>query len=309
MVWRNPPRGGEYLYRLTRNGTPGSRKERSLGPRSAETERLFDDFHRGREQAMQSVRSLSDRLEQQARLNRALDLGRVPDPTSRILRRLHAENLLGGTLVVAGTNALYAYEAAAGVHIGSDLLATGDLDILFDARAKLKLSFAREPPQRIMDILTAVDRSFRRQKQPHQAVNDSGFFVDLIKPTPRPPWRPEREEIGTGDLTAVMIDNLRWMESAPKFEAVAIGTDGAPVPMACADPRAFALYKLNMGKHDRTRDPVKRQRDVLQAEVVAQLVRDTLPQLRFTPEQLRSFPLHVVAREREALDPFFSGLP
>ena len=277
-----------------------------MGLRAPETERLHEEFHAGRDEAELAVETLSTKLRRQARLNRALDLGRVPEITSRILRRFHRENLLGGTLVVAGTNAIYAYEAAAGVHVASDLLATADLDILLDARAKLKFSHDGRQPGRVIDILASVDRTFRSVSNRHRAVNNNGFMVELIKPEPRPPWRAEREGLGEGDMAAAMIANMRWIESAPKFDTVAIGTDGAPVPMTAPDPRAFSVYKLNMGTRDPTRDPLKRKRDVQQAEIVASIVRDYLPQLPFSDDQLKNFPKEIVDHARTRLDPFFS---
>jgi hypothetical protein len=102
-----------------------------------------------------------------------------------------------------------------------------------------------------------------------------------------------------------MIANMRWIADAPKFDTVAIGVDGLPVPISCADPRAFALYKLHMGTNDPTRDPVKRRRDTLQAGLVARLVRDYMPGLEFSPRQWKCFPSEVVSRASVVLDPFF----
>ena len=305
MAWRSPRGNGDYLYRIVGDGSPGVRKEKSLGPRSVETEGLFLAFHEGREAAKADLASITDRLQRQSRINRALDLGRVPVVTSRVLRRLHAENLLGGTLVVAGTNALYAYEAAAGVHVGGELLATGDLDIMFDARARLKLTIEGEVPRRIIDVLRLADTSFAQVPEAHRAVNRDGFFVELIKPAPTPPWKAEREGLGNGDMKAAMIANMRWVANAPKFSAVAIGEDGLPVPITCADPRAFALYKIHMGTRDPMRDPLKRRRDTLQAVVVARLVAEQMPALTFSAEQWKCFPAEVVARGAAAIDPFF----
>jgi hypothetical protein len=39
--------------------------------------------------------------------------------------------------MVIGTQALYAYEAAGGAHFLLELLASGDVDLLYDARKKL----------------------------------------------------------------------------------------------------------------------------------------------------------------------------
>ena len=65
-------------------------------------------------------------LSEQARLNKAVDLGWVPVIAAHVLRRLHREGLLGRNVFIVGTNAIYAYEAAAGVFVERDLLAQKD---------------------------------------------------------------------------------------------------------------------------------------------------------------------------------------
>lgn len=305
LSWKGQ-HGGEYLVRIFDDPQTTVRKMRSLGRRSPETEKVFSEFRLGREEAKQRLESLTARLQEQARLNRAVDLGRVPVLAARVLRRLHREGLLGQNVHVAGTNAIYAYEAAAGVFVERDLLATGDLDILLDAKAKLRLTVEGDEPKRLVDVLKSVDRSFEPlADRRHCAVNKDGYFVDLIKAEPNPPWRNEREGFGDGDLRASMIQNMRWISNAPRFSTVAVGEDGQPVPMSCPDPRAFALYKLWMGTNDPTRDPVKKLRDVMQAHAVAEIVHNYIPQLPFEAEQMKFFPRKVVDLGSEIEDPFF----
>jgi hypothetical protein len=93
MVWRSPRGSAEYLYRIAGDGTSARRKEKSLGPRSPETEWLHATFVEGRDSAKADLDAINNRLHRQSRINRALDLGRVPLVTARVLRRLHAENL------------------------------------------------------------------------------------------------------------------------------------------------------------------------------------------------------------------------
>lgn len=305
-------RSGRYLVKTFVDPNTGTRKARSLGPRSSQTERIYEDFQRGRGEAKATAASLRQTIASQARLNQAIGIARVPDLPSRILRRLDREGLLGRNLFVAGTNAIYAYEAAAGVFVERDLLATGDLDILYEARARLKLTMEGSEPRGVLKILKATDRSFRPTEEgSFRAANNQGYLVDLIKAAPSPPWREEADGIGAGDLTASPILNMRWVANAPRFQAVAVGEDGAPVPMACPepmacpDPRAFALYKLWMATHDPTREPVKRARDRAQAEAVATIVHEWMPHLPFEPEHLTCFPLKVIEAARTQIDSFF----
>lgn len=68
-----------------------------------------------------------------------MGLGRVPTTAARILRDLDERDLLGHQLFVVGTNALFAYEARAGVRFAAELIATGDVDLPFDYRRRLSL--------------------------------------------------------------------------------------------------------------------------------------------------------------------------
>lgn len=305
LVWQTQG-PGRYLVKYLNDSKAGQRKTRSLGPHSAETERLYEEFQRGRDEARTTAASLRQRIAAQARLNEAVGIARVPDLPARILRRLDREGLLGRNVFVVGTNAIYAYEAAAGAFVERDLLATGDLDILYDARARLKLAVDGSEPRGILKILKATDRSFQPVGDgSFRASNDQGYFVDLINATPSPPWRDEADSIEAGDLAAASILNMRWVANAPRFQAVAIGEDGAPVPIACPDPRAFALYKLWMATQDPSREVVKRARDRAQAEAVAALVRERMPNLPFEPEHLTCFPLEAINVARAQVDSFF----
>jgi Nucleotidyltransferase len=58
-----------------------------------------------------TIKAVARRLDHMAQVNRALGLGRMPTIAARILRELDREGLLGAHIIVAGANALYAYEA------------------------------------------------------------------------------------------------------------------------------------------------------------------------------------------------------
>jgi hypothetical protein len=303
MSWKEVG-GHTYLVKTFSDPVSGVKKMTSIGPRSPETEQILAEFQRYKAEAKERFEALNRRLAEQARLNKAVIIGRVPTIAAKVLRRLHRTGLLGHNVFVTGTHALYAYEAAAGVMVDRDLTATGDLDLLMEARAKLRLSISGLPAGGLIGLLREVDRSFVKQGT-FSALNRDGYGVDLIKATPTPPWLDETSGFGSEDLEAAAIPNMRWIQHSPKFEAVAIGEDGFPVPIACPDPRAFALYKLWMATNDPDRDPVKRPRDRAQAEVVASIVHSYLPQLAFQPEHLRCFPQAAIDLGRDRVDPFF----
>ena len=299
MGWKRQ-NGQDYLVRQLSTG--GVRKARGLGLRSPETEHVLDEFRKGKDAAREAVERTGDRLDLFARLNRALDLARVPLPAAKIARALERGGLLGSKLFLVGTHAIFAYEAAAGVFVDNSMLATGDLDVLLDARARLRLRADEDVPS-LLDVLRSADRSFEPvHHQGFRAVNADGYYVDLIKAPPHDViFSTEPDSLGgASDLHASHVPNMRWVANAPRFTATAIGADGYPVPMACPDPRAFALYKLWMGTSDPTRDPAKRARDVAQAHAVAEIVNDHLPALPFEPEHLTCFPRRATKLGEEA---------
>jgi hypothetical protein len=272
----------------------------SLGPRSPETESVKERYTTQRTRLRQRATRLKSRLKAMDKINRAYGLGRVPAISAAVLRKLDAVGLLGRQLFVVGTNALYAYEARAGVQFEGGLTATTDIDLLWDARRKLSLAILDEVrPAGIIGLLQNVDRTFAAAPGHYRAINDEGYYVDLIRPL-------ERDEMSTKvrrlidadhDMEASALLGLDWLINAPKFEEVAIGSDGRPLWMACVDPRAFALHKLWLSKQE-SRDPEKRRRDAGQAEAVAEVARGYLG-LKFDARDLSALPKDLMRGARE----------
>ena len=264
-------RGGhDYLHRKV------AKRERSLGRRSVETEQAYRSFTDGRAAVRAELRSLTEQLDRLAPVLRAMGLGRVPRLSARILRKLHEHELLGRHLILVGTHALYGYEAAAGVHVPSPLLATGDVDLLWDTRQGLSLLLPEARRAGVLGLLQKVDRSFRlRGPKDFRAGNSEGFWVDLIRPEDRAFLQPNpRDARGEGpdDLHGAAIAGLQWLVNAPRFEAVALGEDGYPVRILTVDPRYFALHKLWVAEQA-GRDPVKIPRDRQQAQIAAHIAQ------------------------------------
>jgi hypothetical protein len=94
------------------------------------------------------------------------------------------------------------------------------------------------------------------------------------------------------ELTAAEIPSLKWLLSSQKFEATVIGNDGYPALMVMPDPRAFAVYKLWMSRQ-LDRDPLKKNRDSMQAMALSAMIREKLPHLSFADESRMIFPASV----------------
>ena len=101
MFWRDL-RGRSTLIR-----TSASSAQKSLGPRSAETEAMFSSFMARKQAAEDRLKALKAQLETQKRLNRALRVGRVPNVVVDVLNALEGMGVQDHFMVV-GTHALYA---------------------------------------------------------------------------------------------------------------------------------------------------------------------------------------------------------
>jgi len=278
----------EYLYRKS------GKSWQSLGPRNEKTENTFARFHDGRRDLRDTAARLANRLNELAAVNRAMGLGRMPLIAARILRAMDSANLMGSALDVAGTHCLFGYERMAGVRIDSQLVATGDIDLLFDMRTNLRLLAKHMPEDGWLGLLTAVDRSFRLlSKGSFRAVNKEGFLVDLITPTSADPVKLKRSaKVNENDLTAVEIEGLVWLVNSPKIEVTVLDARGFPLTMSVPDPRCFALHKMWMSERN-DRDPLKRRRDKDQAYLVSELIASHLPHLRFDDPALQALPLEL----------------
>jgi hypothetical protein len=298
-----PRKNGEYLIKDYYDPATGIKKQTSLGPRSPETERILAEFLKGREAAQDRLDGIAKALGSQAAINRGLNLGRVPEIGAKIIRALDAAGLLGRGVKVIGTNAMFAYEANTGYRFPNELTTTEDIDMLLDARAKIRFTSDDPDVERtIIGLLRRVDRSF--EKNQFQATNRDGYIVDLVRPERNPPWATEPTSVSDDpkDLEAVQITGLSWHENAPTFEAVAIDTRGHPVRIVAPDPRAFAVHKHWLStRPDRRTD--KKMRDRQQAKFVAQMVVRHMPHLEFDSDALRSFPKEVVDKARHLFEP------
>lgn len=274
MRWKTV-RNTDYLFRDRDRRGNG----KSLGPRSTETEALLATFSASRDAAQERLRLITEKIEEQARLNKALRINRVPRVVARVLRELDRAGL-HDSFTVIGTQALYAYEAAAGAHFLLELLASGDVDLLYDARKKMTVVSEKLDGTGLLGLLKKADKTFECVRENgYRAANAGQFMVDLVM-APRGMHVSENVTFSTSNLVAAEVPGLQWLLNSPKLDAVAIDEDGRPVLMRVPDPRAFALHKAWLSGLP-TREAIKKPRDLDQARAVAQLVQDQMPQLSF----------------------------
>ena len=278
MYWHAGPASSpesRYLVRTTPAGA-----ETSLGPRTPQTQAIYDKFMQRKQASAERLAGLKVALDQHQRMNRALRVGRVDPLVVALLNRL-ASTQLSEHFRVVGTHALYAYEAAAGVRLDADTLATRDIDLLWDTRKRIIFStqLARVDSS-MLGVLKKVDASFRmRRSQKYTAVNKDGFEVDIIRREqtdgdPHPIKLSEEDE----DFWVAQARRANVLLDSPSFSTVIIATNGTMARMNTVHPATFVAFKRWLaGQPDR--DPLKRRRDVLQADAVQELLEQYLPQV------------------------------
>lgn len=277
MYWHKGPASAPEDAYLVRTSASGS--EKSLGPRSSETEAMYASFRQRKELAEERRDGLKAALVKHKRMNRALRVGRVAPLIVELLNRLAATNL-GEHFRVVGTHALYAYESAAGVTFEDAAVATRDIDLLWDVRKRVAFATAlSKVDSSMLGVLHKVDPTFRiRNSQKYTAVNKDGFEVDIIRreqvsDDPHPIRLSDDDE----DFWVAQAPRAQELLDSPQFSAVIVATNGDMARMNTLEPMAFVRFKQWMSTLSQ-RDPLKRRRDALQAKAVEDVVREYLPQ-------------------------------
>ena len=212
------------------------------------------------------------------RLNKALKVGRVPSPVLAVLQAIEDAGL-GEHFVVVGTHALYAYETAAGVRIVQGALATQDVDLLWDARKRVRF---------VTDLRQAgdVDAGCAATRRPHvpaqggpernghQCQRLRGRFPAAPAGGRRPSPVPFSDD--EDDLWPVQAVRASVLTNAPRFDHVVVSATGRMALMRTIAPPAFVEFKRWMAKKARHRPEAKRRRDLRQAEIVQRLLDERL---------------------------------
>jgi hypothetical protein len=272
MYWK---RQGEYEYLVK---TSPDNRQRRVGPRSAETEKIYLEFNTRKAEIESRLKSLRAALTDAERLNKALKVGRVPAAVISVLQAID-EAGLGPHFAVVGTHALYAYETAAGVRIVPAALATQDVDLFWDARRRVQfVTDLGRTQTSVLGVLRRADATFERKPgHPETAINAKGFEVDFLRRQPEHedphPFRFSDDE---ADLWPIQAVRAAVLTSAPRFDHPVIGATGRMALMRTIAPAAFVEFKRWMAKAAPAREQAKRRRDARQAQIVQSLIDEGL---------------------------------
>lgn len=134
----------------------------------------------------------------------------MPRIVARVLRELDRVGL-HDSFTVIGTQALYAYEAAAGSHFLLELLASGDVDLRYDARQKMVVVSEKLDGNGLLGLLKKADKTFECvRKNDYRAANAGQFMVDLVI-APRGMNAAENITFSESDLVATEVPGLQWL--------------------------------------------------------------------------------------------------
>ncbi|PNV84577.1 MAG: hypothetical protein C0627_00290 [Sulfurimonas sp.] len=255
----------EYLFRECLD----TKKRKSLGARSSETEAIYDSFHAQKAELKESIKETKTLLERQEKINKFTKISRVPNVLINLFRRLN-ELGLDDKVVVIGTNSLYAYEAYSGVFIENQHLATFDIDILNKRDKKVSIAFKEKIPNRTLKgILLEVDNTFKESDEAlYRFVNKDEVVVELLTP-----MRIGSGNESFGGVREIILDGIKWIESSKLHKQLLIGDNGKCAFITTINPLEYAVYKKWLSTQT-YREPIKRDRDMQQSYLVTKLIRD-----------------------------------
>jgi hypothetical protein len=226
----------EYLYEIHDRVGNG----RSLGPRSAETEGMLERHQAARKAADEQVSGTQERLQQNSRIARALKLPGIAQEAARILIEFDVRGMIGESFMVAGTNAILAYnlEAAGTLIIGADM-ATDDFDLLWSREHETSL-MTKAPPPSIVAALKEVDETYTvNEERPFQLRNRSAYEVEILVPPSLLDSLPRADRIRPAKMREV-----EWLLLGTPVDQVVPAKGDLAARIVAPDPRMFALQKL-----------------------------------------------------------------
>lgn len=281
MYWR-VIHSKEYLYKYVT--TSGIKQSTSIGPKTAETEAIAEDFQQAKKDLQERLEAIEGRIKTLAPIMRVLNVPAIDETAGKILRALDQVDYLGKNILVIGTYAMTAYEMTAEARFAQGFDATEDLDftVLIDPANPSDSDF----PRRLLLALKDVDKSFLvSHSSSKTVVNKAGYRVDLLiskdlAPAMQRamPWKPEA------------LEGQQWLALGTPVQQVLIDFNGWPVFLASPDPRYFALHKLWLSKRPKRMREGKAPKDAAQGKMLLKAIQEFMPHYPIDDEFIQSLP-------------------
>lgn len=255
--------GREYLYEIEDRGGNG----KSLGPIDDDKEAALAGYRESKAMAKSRRVESARLLEESCRLYRALRLPLLASEAGEILREADRRDLLGGHLIVIGTNAMpaYAIEAAGFIRGAPD--ETQDCDLAWTATED---SGERQP---VWSMLKAVDATYTvNTERSFQARNARAYEVELLVAPSRANTLAQADQ-----PRPVPMPEQEWLLRGSLIDHIVVCRDASPARIVAPDPRWFGLHKLWLSVQPK-RNPLKRAKDGKQGAALLNAVHAGMPQ-------------------------------
>lgn len=281
MFWKKYPSGRSYLvhaYDRTGKGT-------TLGGASAENDAKLLAFKTQQADAKLRFKMARDKVAEQARYCKAARINRVPRLVAAIVRAF-TEQATAFQSFVIGSCALYVYEGLYDVQFSASVLEPARLTlVLYFSDSKLPTQEKSTGDKALVpiEILRSIDDSFTEYGE--VISNHAGFAVEILELIDANARTHLNAIEGTAPVVLMGIDPAAFTE-------VVIDQDGLPLEMRAPDPRLFAANKRWLSEQE-SRSPEERERDGLQSDAVAAVMRSpavsvgALPKLLDSPNSAR----------------------
>lgn len=279
----NWQRRGEREYLYKRRGKEGNGE--SLGPRSPDLEKVYDDFQLKKAQGRERQDETQAALEERLRMLGSLGLALFPAAGARILRAADLAGVLGTRYLVVGTNAMIAYELACGHRFAFGLESTEDFDLAYTAgRTSFTTQHAAADGPALFELMKKIDSTYTRSSErTFQARNAKGYEVELLA-------APSVGEMPSSEvLQPLPLPEQEWLLLGEPLFAVACATDRSPAPIVAPDPRWMALHKIWLAEKPQ-RDRLKVDKDHAQGVALLSAVREWMPHLDVGPKFREGLP-------------------
>lgn len=289
MQWKTVS-GQDYLYEMRDRKGNG----RSLGPRSPQTEEQHRQYQEKRADVDGRISSALERLQQNSKIARALRLPGLAQEAGKILVEFDIRAMLGSNFMVAGTNAILAYNLEAGgtIIIGADM-ATDDFDLLWSRDHSTSLMATDASPS-ILDALKAVDETYTvNEERPFQLRNRNAYEVEILVPPSELDALPKADRIRPAPMNEV-----EWLLLGQPVDQVVPTKGGSAARIVAPDPRMFALQKLWLAEKP-SRDSLKKPKDRRQGDALLDAcAKGELPRHPLSAAFVESLPVALLPHYR-----------
>lgn len=232
MQWMTA-KGHQYLTRYRYDLLSGDKTARSLGRRSAETEKIHDTFMKERAELDERIATLRPVMAEQARMAKALRLSRTPSEVGAVLRAIGTSDLLDHVTLV-GDAAVFAYE--------NEMTSLLPWEVLPDEGLDLLVAGVRAADS--IDELVAVLRRAKIPVRPGRARSDvaaelrteENLKIRLFTSSSIERMVDEYESHSAGGAP-------RWAAEQTPLRSVMIDRSGRAASVSVLEPRAWAILR------------------------------------------------------------------